>query len=179
MSESSVSFIHGSDPPSSRVTGGEWTNARSPTGNPQWVIGPKATTISRAIRPPVGRGIDYYSREPISSSSNLGFYHNCTRGIVRGHKLYIDTSWWADAWHGTILSHQHPMRTYSRSLTKTAPSQVVSPYCDVDHGKSGSFESLQADNTSSQIIPVRCFSCGKVIGDKWNAYLEVNCSRGT
>ncbi|KIM86102.1 hypothetical protein PILCRDRAFT_65564, partial [Piloderma croceum F 1598] len=22
-----------------------------------------------------------------------------------------------------------------------------------------------------QIIPVRCFSCGKVIGDKWNAYL--------
>ncbi|KAJ3798532.1 8 kDa subunit-domain-containing protein, partial [Lentinula aff. detonsa] len=22
------------------------------------------------------------------------------------------------------------------------------------------------------IIPVRCFSCGKVIGDKWNAYLE-------
>ena len=25
----------------------------------------------------------------------------------------------------------------------------------------------------SQIIPVRCFSCGKVIGDKWNAYLEL------
>ncbi|TFY57838.1 hypothetical protein EVG20_g8386 [Dentipellis fragilis] len=24
-----------------------------------------------------------------------------------------------------------------------------------------------------QIIPVRCFSCGKVIGDKWNAYLEL------
>ncbi|KAJ3807495.1 8 kDa subunit-domain-containing protein, partial [Lentinula lateritia] len=23
-----------------------------------------------------------------------------------------------------------------------------------------------------QIIPVRCFSCGKVIGDKWHAYLE-------
>ncbi|KAH9973831.1 8 kDa subunit-domain-containing protein [Lactifluus volemus] len=23
------------------------------------------------------------------------------------------------------------------------------------------------------IIPVRCFSCGKVIGDKWNAYLEL------
>ena len=92
---------------------------------------------------------------------------------------YTLTSWWANAWHRAILSHQHPMRTYSRSLTKTAPSQVVSPYCDVDHGKSGSFESLQADNTSSQIIPVRCFSCGKVIGDKWNAYLEVNCSRGT
>jgi hypothetical protein len=33
--------------------------------------------------------------------------------------------------------------------------------------------SIQADNTSSQIIPVRCFSCGKVIGDKWNAYLEL------
>lgn len=25
----------------------------------------------------------------------------------------------------------------------------------------------------SQIIPVRCFSCGKVIGDKWNAYLDL------
>jgi len=24
-----------------------------------------------------------------------------------------------------------------------------------------------------QIIPVRCFSCGKVIGDKWNAYLAL------
>ncbi|KAF8591371.1 hypothetical protein K439DRAFT_998053 [Ramaria rubella] len=24
-----------------------------------------------------------------------------------------------------------------------------------------------------QIIPVRCFSCGKVIGDKWNKYLEL------
>lgn len=23
------------------------------------------------------------------------------------------------------------------------------------------------------IIPVRCFSCGKVIGDKWNAYLAL------
>ncbi|KAL4258416.1 RPB10 RNA polymerase subunit family protein [Pleurotus pulmonarius] len=22
------------------------------------------------------------------------------------------------------------------------------------------------------IIPVRCFSCGKVVGDKWNQYLE-------
>ena len=24
-----------------------------------------------------------------------------------------------------------------------------------------------------QIIPVRCFSCGKVIGDKWDAYLAL------
>ncbi|EJD40155.1 hypothetical protein AURDEDRAFT_33430, partial [Auricularia subglabra TFB-10046 SS5] len=23
------------------------------------------------------------------------------------------------------------------------------------------------------IIPVRCFSCGKVIGDKWGRYLEL------
>jgi DNA-directed RNA polymerase subunit N (RpoN/RPB10) len=23
------------------------------------------------------------------------------------------------------------------------------------------------------IIPVRCFTCGKVIGDKWNAYLAL------
>ncbi|PSS37527.1 hypothetical protein PHLCEN_2v641 [Hermanssonia centrifuga] len=23
------------------------------------------------------------------------------------------------------------------------------------------------------IIPVRCFSCGKVVGDKWNAYLDL------
>ncbi|KDQ13323.1 hypothetical protein BOTBODRAFT_133559 [Botryobasidium botryosum FD-172 SS1] len=23
------------------------------------------------------------------------------------------------------------------------------------------------------IIPVRCFSCGKVIGDKWNEYLKL------
>ncbi|TFY77123.1 hypothetical protein EWM64_g6888 [Hericium alpestre] len=25
----------------------------------------------------------------------------------------------------------------------------------------------------TMIIPVRCFSCGKVVGDKWNAYLEL------
>ena len=24
-----------------------------------------------------------------------------------------------------------------------------------------------------KIIPVRCFSCGKVIGDKWEAYLKL------
>ncbi|PWN90588.1 hypothetical protein FA10DRAFT_218949, partial [Acaromyces ingoldii] len=24
-----------------------------------------------------------------------------------------------------------------------------------------------------QIIPVRCFSCGKVIGDKWDAYIAL------
>ena len=24
-----------------------------------------------------------------------------------------------------------------------------------------------------KIIPVRCFSCGKVVGDKWNAYLDL------
>ncbi|BFZ58781.1 DNA-directed RNA Polymerase II subunit L [Savitreella phatthalungensis] len=23
------------------------------------------------------------------------------------------------------------------------------------------------------IIPVRCFSCGKVVGDKWDAYLKL------
>jgi len=23
------------------------------------------------------------------------------------------------------------------------------------------------------IIPVRCFTCGKVIGNKWNSYLEL------
>ncbi|KAJ7574413.1 8 kDa subunit-domain-containing protein [Mycena floridula] len=23
------------------------------------------------------------------------------------------------------------------------------------------------------IIPVRCFSCGKVVGDKWKAYVEL------
>ncbi|TCD67329.1 DNA-directed RNA polymerase II subunit L [Steccherinum ochraceum] len=27
------------------------------------------------------------------------------------------------------------------------------------------------------IIPVRCFSCGKVVGDKWNAYLELLASQ--
>ncbi|KIM73085.1 hypothetical protein PILCRDRAFT_15531 [Piloderma croceum F 1598] len=29
------------------------------------------------------------------------------------------------------------------------------------------------DDPSVTIIPVRCFSCGKVIGDKWNAYLAL------
>ena len=27
------------------------------------------------------------------------------------------------------------------------------------------------DNTITMIIPIRCFSCGKVIGTKWEAYL--------
>ncbi|KAI0713964.1 8 kDa subunit-domain-containing protein [Earliella scabrosa] len=27
--------------------------------------------------------------------------------------------------------------------------------------------------TRPLIIPVRCFSCGKVVGDKWNAYLDL------
>lgn len=26
------------------------------------------------------------------------------------------------------------------------------------------------------IIPVRCFTCGKVIGDKWNKYKELTAS---
>ena len=30
-----------------------------------------------------------------------------------------------------------------------------------------------ADISCTQIIPIRCFSCGKVIGDKWNAYLAL------
>ncbi len=29
------------------------------------------------------------------------------------------------------------------------------------------------DWAAKMIIPVRCFSCGKVIGDKWNAYLAL------
>ncbi|KAF6752941.1 8 kDa subunit-domain-containing protein [Ephemerocybe angulata] len=32
---------------------------------------------------------------------------------------------------------------------------------------------LEITLTSLEIIPVRCFSCGKVIGDKWNTYLEL------
>lgn len=30
---------------------------------------------------------------------------------------------------------------------------------------------LQIHNTTIMIIPVRCFTCGKVIGNKWEAYL--------
>lgn len=26
-------------------------------------------------------------------------------------------------------------------------------------------------NTTKMIIPIRCFTCGKVIGNKWEAYL--------
>ena len=28
-------------------------------------------------------------------------------------------------------------------------------------------------HTLTQIIPIRCFSCGKVVGDKWDAYLAL------
>ena len=31
----------------------------------------------------------------------------------------------------------------------------------------------QSVTTCLQIILVRCFTCGKVIGDKWNTYLEL------
>jgi DNA-directed RNA polymerase I, II, and III subunit RPABC5 len=30
---------------------------------------------------------------------------------------------------------------------------------------------LHTDQTHTMIIPVRCFSCGKVVGDKWETYL--------
>ncbi|CDO69102.1 hypothetical protein BN946_scf185042.g4 [Trametes cinnabarina] len=33
--------------------------------------------------------------------------------------------------------------------------------------------SVFRDRHQKMIIPVRCFSCGKVVGDKWNAYLEL------
>lgn len=29
------------------------------------------------------------------------------------------------------------------------------------------------------IIPVRCFTCGKVIGDKYNVYLDLVCEGAT
>ncbi len=31
--------------------------------------------------------------------------------------------------------------------------------------------SAQAFSFATMIIPVRCFTCGKVIGNKWEAYL--------
>ncbi len=34
------------------------------------------------------------------------------------------------------------------------------------------FTIIGSNDLCLQIIPVRCFSCGKVVGDKWNQYLE-------
>ena len=28
-------------------------------------------------------------------------------------------------------------------------------------------------HTQAMIIPVRCFTCGKVVGNKWDSYLEL------
>ena len=34
-------------------------------------------------------------------------------------------------------------------------------------------ERARADRSSAMIIPVRCFTCGKVIGNKWDTYLDL------
>lgn len=31
----------------------------------------------------------------------------------------------------------------------------------------------QSEQTVKMIIPVRCFTCGKVIGNKWDTYLDL------
>ena len=32
---------------------------------------------------------------------------------------------------------------------------------------------LNRRHTQAMIIPVRCFTCGKVVGNKWDSYLEL------
>ena len=35
---------------------------------------------------------------------------------------------------------------------------------------------LKEDDADHQIIPVRCFSCGKVVGNLWESWLELLAS---
>ena len=35
----------------------------------------------------------------------------------------------------------------------------------------GHYHSSFSETLQNMIIPIRCFSCGKVIGNKWEAYL--------
>ena len=37
--------------------------------------------------------------------------------------------------------------------------------------KSSDISELQTPSITIMIIPIRCFTCGKVIGNKWEAYL--------
>jgi DNA-directed RNA polymerases I, II, and III subunit RPABC5 len=40
-------------------------------------------------------------------------------------------------------------------------------------GKELNFRYSEKKFTNSMIIPVRCFSCGKVVGNKWEKYLHL------
>lgn len=44
---------------------------------------------------------------------------------------------------------------------------------DAHEGARAAKERARADRSSAMIIPVRCFTCGKVIGNKWDTYLDL------
>ena len=59
-----------------------------------------------------------------------------------------------------------------KGITSKISSHPLPPltFFPQHHGQLNDGEESRAD---AQIIPVRCFSCGKVVGNLWEAYLEL------
>ncbi|XP_043357058.1 DNA-directed RNA polymerases I, II, and III subunit RPABC5 isoform X3 [Dermochelys coriacea] len=51
------------------------------------------------------------------------------------------------------------------------PSHCPSPCPSGPSGRRGPSSARLTRRTPRMIIPVRCFTCGKVVGNKWEAYL--------
>lgn len=69
-----------------------------------------------------------------------------------------------------VAFHYSEFLTFAvNSLQQRRPSMVRIPFLTLPFPYPNNYFQYLRD----QIIPVRCFSCGKVIGDKWNAYLEL------
>lgn len=66
-----------------------------------------------------------------------------------------------------IGAHEDPCTCL---LASGDPRGVECPNADRDRRM---LSHLPHHDALLQIIPVRCFSCGKVIGDKWDAYIAL------
>ena len=68
----------------------------------------------------------------------------------------------------------------SEGLGYTADRSSISTFAPIDHDHKNRHRILQIattlvlkTSTPKMIIPVRCFTCGKVIGNKWETYLNL------
>jgi DNA-directed RNA polymerases I, II, and III subunit RPABC5 len=62
------------------------------------------------------------------------------------------------------------LKWYPRLWSCVTSQSVAGPFGSVKHSRLSHGRSL---DKGEMIIPVRCFTCGKVVGNKWELFLEM------
>ncbi|PWA19003.1 hypothetical protein CCH79_00005079 [Gambusia affinis] len=113
------------------------------------------------------------------TENKLSFLKDMIKQIYDSHTTPVSLNpWKPKPRQGLQHPRQHPKQTrrsqqhHARLITPLRPQRPLSPRIPTSPPFKMEQQKLSQQRVvATMIIPVRCFTCGKIVGNKWEAYL--------